>query len=294
MADSKHRSPKVNPPAKLHGGKYYLARRLLDCHPLPDKYIKHVEPYGGLATVKLNLPAATREHPRIDIYNDIDGGLSNLFHILRTYGGQLQRKLALTPYSESEFNAARNWLDAMRISGVKHVSVADRVEWARRVVTALQQSQGGRRGDWSQTKSRTRRGIADVVSGWLSKIHTDLPHIVEVVTEWQIENRPAMECIKYHDSPTTMFYLDPPYVSSSRATADVYEHEMTDAQHEILLEYLVHELKGRCLISGYDSEMYRRWLEDNGEWRRYAFDVANHAAGGKKKRRMTECAWCNF
>jgi hypothetical protein len=32
----------------------------------------------------------------------------------------------------------------------------------------------------------------------------------------------------------------------------------------------------------------------NREWTRHTFDVANHAAGGSAKRRMTEVVWANF
>ena len=31
-----------------------------------------------------------------------------------------------------------------------------------------------------------------------------------------------------------------------------------------------------------------------GDWHREEFDVANHAAGGKSKRRETECVWLNY
>jgi len=52
-------------------------------------------------------------------------------------------------------------------------------------------------------------------------------------------------------------------------------------------------IKGRALLSGYRSEMYDQFAE-RYQWTRHDFDLANHAAGGKDKRRMTECVWTNF
>ena len=42
---------------------------------------------------------------------------------------------------------------------------------------------------------------------------------------------------------------------------------------------------------GYPSELYDRALHD---WTRHPFDLPNQAAGGRRKRRMTEVVWCNF
>jgi len=298
MVQPKHRNPKVNPPGKIHGGKAYLARRILEMHPPPSSYDKHVSPYGGLASVKLNLPDATREQPRVDIYNDTDQSLVNLFWCIRMHPTKLQRALAATPYSEREFNAAVQWLSVHKFDTSVR-STKDLIEWARRTFITLQQSQGGRRKEWSKTKSRSRRGIADCVSGWLSKIHNELPFVAEVITEWQLEKKDGLECAKYHDSPTTMFYMDPPYELGTRSDKEVYEYEMSFGDHGRLLMWLVGALKdkpkltGMCLISGYSNELYDNYFQTAG-WSCDTFDIANHAAGGKEKRRMQECVWYNY
>jgi DNA adenine methylase len=65
---------------------------------------------------------------------------------------------------------------------------------------------------------------------------------------------------------------------------------MTDADHRELLD-AIKQVQGRVMISGYASTLYDTALAD---WNRHTFDLANHAAGGKKKGRETECLWCNF
>jgi hypothetical protein len=45
------------------------------------------------------------------------------------------------------------------------------------------------------------------------------------------------------------------------------------------------------MLSGYPSSLYDKAL---AAWNRHTFDLPNHAAGGKAKRRMAEVVWCNF
>jgi len=283
----KSRSQKVAPLGKIHGGKAYLARRILALHPDPITYNKHVEPYGGLASVKLNLPSPTRQSPRIDVYNDMNCQLVNMFTQLRDNPDTMRILLQTTMYCEAEFRKAQD--------PAVYAAACD-AEKARLAYILHQMSFGGRKKDFSRSKSRTRRGIADVVSGHLGTIHDMLPTIMDIVQCWQIENQPAIECMKYHDGNKTMFYLDPPYLPATRAKGSrkTYgEHEMTYEQHEELLAF-IRKLKGKVLISGYSSDLYIAELEENG-WIRHEFEIANHAAGpGKQKRRMVECAWSNY
>jgi DNA adenine methylase len=45
------------------------------------------------------------------------------------------------------------------------------------------------------------------------------------------------------------------------------------------------------ILSGYPNDLYDRVLS---QWRRVDFNIANHAAGGESKRRMTERLWLNY
>ena len=105
-------------------------------------------------------------------------------------------------------------------------------------------------------------------------------------------NRPALEIIEREDGPTTCFYLDPPYVHSTRQTTGEYEYEMTDAQHQELLDVLAN-IQGRFLLSGYRCDLYDRFAQQQG-WRRVDFSIANHASGAKVKPRQVECVWMNY
>ncbi len=261
----------IRPPVKWHGGKHRLASRITAFFPAHNTY---VEPFGGAASVLLN-----KEPSPVEVYNDLDERVSRLFWVLREQGDELRRRLILTPYSEVEFEHA----------GVPHY---DEVEQARRDFVPWRQSIGGRGEDFSHTRHRPRRGMADVVSGYLSAIDDELPKVIERLRTVQILCRPALEVIRRYDSEGTLFYCDPPYLPETRAEGGraAYRVDMTEQDHRALLEVLL-RCRGKVVLSGYPSALYERAL---GGWRVVQFDVANHAAGGAAKKRETECLWLNW
>ena len=271
-AGRKARSRRVlRPPVKWHGGKFYLCQRIIGLLPLHHTY---VEPFGGAASVLLN-----KEPSMVEVYNDLDQRITRLFRVLRDNGTELKRRLALTPYSEIEFQNAAD-------------TVADEIEQARRDFVRWRLSLGGRGDSFSFTLHRVRRQMADVVSGYLSTIDEQLPLIVERLRTVEIVCRPAVEVIRMWDSPQTVFYCDPPYLPSTRheSSRSVYGCEMTEDEHRELATVL-RGCAGRVVLSGYPSGLYR---ELYANWRVTSFDIANHAAGGRSKARMQETIWMNW
>lgn len=260
----------VRPPIKWHGGKHYLAKSITELFPLHHTY---VEPFGGAASVLLNKAPSV-----VEVYNDIDGRLTRLFRILRDRGLEFRERLLLTPYSEVEFAEAIQPSD-------------DEMEQARRDFIRWRQSIGGRGDAFSHTIHRVRRGMADVVSGWLSTIDDELPLIIDRLRTVQIVNRPAIEIIERYDREDTLFYLDPPYIHESRASKQTYLFEMSDDHHRDLIAAL-DGLKGKFVLSSYPSQLYSEAL--GGRFSKLEFDVPNHAASSRKKRRMVETIWKNF
>lgn len=71
-----------------------------------------------------------------------------------------------------------------------------------------------------------------------------------------IENRSAPLVIAEHDCPQTLFYVDPPYLPSTRERGDrTYQHEMSEADHVALIEQLdqLDRVEGAVVLSGYAS-----------------------------------------
>jgi DNA adenine methylase len=215
----------------------------------------------------------------VEVYNDLDERITRLFRVLRDHGEEFRRKATLTPYSEIEFHEAAT-------------PTEDEIEQARRDFVRWRLSLGGRGDSFSFTLHRVRRRMADVVSGYLSMIDEQLPYIIERLRTVEIVRRPAIDVIRKWDSPSTLVYCDPPYVPSTRQanSRDVYGREMTEEEHRELAAVLAN-CKGMVALSGYPSRLYDDLYSG---WNRLEFDIANHAAGGKRKDRELECLWMNY
>lgn len=104
-----------------------------------------------------------------------------------------------------------------------------------------------------------------------------------------IENRPAIDVLQQHDGPDTLHFVDPPYVHSTRVLRSQggYRHELSDDDHDDLLEALV-QLEGMVVLSGYETEAYTAALEG---WQVHRTSARISAGRGTALR--TECVWLN-
>jgi DNA adenine methylase len=281
----------------LNGGKSYLASRIVALMP---PHLHYAEPYfGGGAVLLARNPADRRlwwggrtsdgrEPDGVsELANDLNGDLVNFYQVLRNPGRfeELRRRLELTPLAEGEWRHARDALKAGRVE--------DPIERAALFFVLNRQSRQGLMQDFtSPVRTRLRGGRSDPVNSWLGAVegledvHRRLRDVIFVC-------RAALEVIRSEDKPATLFYCDPPYLHETRSATDAYgRFEMTAAGHRELLEALA-GIRGKFILSGYPSALYDGYAERYG-WARHTFDVANHAAGGKTKRRMTEVCWMNF
>jgi DNA adenine methylase len=280
--------PRLTPPLKWHGGKHYLARKIVDLMP---KHLHYVEPFaGGLAVLLARDP----EDPRFwaddtsstrgvsELANDLDGRLMNFWQVLRdeeTFTA-FRRQVEFIPLSREAWEEAH-----------AHEYGTDPVADAVAFFVNCRQSLAGRgKGFTSVTRTRTRRGRNGNVSEWVGAVEGLAEVHARLWGRVLLENMPAADLIRREDEPTTLFYCDPPYLHETRESRDAYAFEMTEAGHRELLGVLK-GCKGKVMLSGYPSELYDRELTG---WARHTFDLPNNAAGGKKKGRETEVLWCNF
>src|SRR5947209_8341594 len=194
-----------------YGGKFshldWLLPQLPTCH-------HYCEPFAGSGAVLLN-----REPSPVETYNDLDGEVTNFFRTLRNEPEELIRRIGLTPFSREEFYLACQPLpvDATELERARRFFIR-----ARQVRTGLAQTASI--GRWANCKNTSRSGMSGVVSRWLGAVE-DLPAVAERLLRVQIENRPAADVIRLYDSPTTLFYCDPPYVHSTRGDSKAYGFE---------------------------------------------------------------------
>lgn len=299
-----------------YGGKGYLAGRINALRP-NDAYLTFASTHAGGMAVELE---GELQEGRSEIANDKNGWLMNFWRVLRDPSSfsALRTILELTPFSREEFE---DCTEAMKRTSARIIAGGfPNVEAAHAFFVACRQSLAGRmKGFASISTSRVRRGMNEQVSAWLSSVEgLDLVH--DRLKRWFLECRDAADFIALVDKPETLFYSDPPYYPDTRVAKEVYEFEMTQRDHAILLscyankpflteadflrldgnalwsDFQKHQnrpFKGRFMLSGYDCELYQLAKDVNG-WRQVTFKMPNAAAGGKEKRIMTESVWMNY
>lgn len=137
----------------------------------------------------------------------------------------------------------------------------DSVEDARRFLVRLWQAIGGKTSDitgWSNNIKPLDSGKArwanlkDTILNQSDRFKASGLNIV------QIENQNALKLIERYNSPYVFMYLDPPYVMSTRSKR-LYKHEM-DREDHIKLIRKIRQSKAKIMISGYDNELYSKYL----------------------------------
>lgn len=238
-------APPTRPVMRYHGGKWRMAEWIAGLFPPHHAY---VEPFGGGASILLR-----KERAPIEVYNDLDDGIVNVFRVLRdpAQAEQLAQACALTPFSRAEFMGA--WDDS-----------ADPIENARRTIIRSQQGIGAKkkasRNGW---RSRLTGGSpAATWARWPDQVYSWCQRLQGVA----LENLSWQRVLEIYDAPTTLFYCDPPYLLGTRAWDHraIYEHEMSDADHLELLQAL-QRATGMVVLSGYRSDLYDAEL---GGWTR--------------------------
>lgn len=269
---------KPSAPLKWHGGKHYLASRIIELFP---QHIHYVEPFFGGGAVFLS-----KSHHWIEghseVINDINQELSGFWKVLQNdkHFTEFHRIIEATPISKPVWELANS------------TQPTTPVERAVNFFIKYRQSRQGLGSDFATlSRSRTRRGMNEQASSWLSAVeglpeaHTRLKRVVILAEDASI-------VIKREDSRDSFFYCDPPYMHETRSASNAYEHEMSDNDHETLLETLG-GICGKFILSGYRCRLYDNAMEKFG-WKRIDIEIDNKASSAKIKPIKTECLWLNY
>lgn len=270
---------KLTAPLKWHGGKNYLAKRIVALFP---KHIHYVEPFfGGGAVLLARNPEGVSE-----VVNDLNGSLTNFWKVLQDESAftEFSRRVQAVPFSEYEYN---QYADLSTLNPEE----CD-VTCALAFFVRCRQSLAGRMDSFAPlSRNRTRSNMNEQASAWINAVD-GLPAVHDRLKRVVILNRSALDVIRQQDGPETLVYADPPYVAGTRSSPDVYDHEMSLEDHRSLLNVLKN-MKGKFILSGYDNVVYAEAARECG-WKTVDFLLPNNSAGGKTKKTMTERLWMNF
>ena len=265
---------KVNTPFGYFGSKNKIAMKL--CNDLPPHYC-WVEMFCGSAALTLAKPPAP-----IEIINDIDSEIINVFKQLRNNHEELCRLISLTPYSRLEFEKSRKQND-------NDSKLEEARKFLIQAMMAINGVFGKERGGFSYSQSYSRNGKDARVNRWYN-LPERLTNVVERLRSVRVENKDALKLMKmFLNRPATLVYLDPPYF------VDRTKGYNNDANNESFhLELLTLANKAKCMvfISGYSSKLYENMLSENKGWLQKYIKTFTKDSNGKSHERK-EVVWFN-
>lgn len=182
--------PPAAPVAPWLGGKSKLAKTIIDrIERIPHR--AYVEPFVGMGGVFLRRPF----RPKLEVANDLNGEIINLFRILQRHYPQLMEVMRFQITSRREF-------ERLRASSPETLTDLER---AARFLYLQKLSFGGKPdGVFGVVKEGASRFSIARLGPLLDAAHERLDGVVFECLPWE-------EVVDRYDSPHTLFYLDPPY-----------------------------------------------------------------------------------
>lgn len=231
----------TRPVIRYLGSKWTLAPWIIK-HLAPHDVF--VSPFGGSASVLLQ-----KSRSKIEVYNDLDERIVNVFKILRDpeKAQALIYQLFLTPWSRKEFELGIEVSD-------------DLVEDARRTIFRSFAGHAGvgtmqRCGFRAKAQLTSYRSASLVWADHYKSLWTAAERLRGVV----IECKDAFDVIDQQDGEAVLFYVDPPYFGAS--SAEDYKHTLTKNAH-VRLARVLKSVRGKVVLSGYHSDLYDELYKD--------------------------------
>jgi DNA adenine methylase len=209
----------IKAPISRVGGKRLLKKRIIK--EFPDNYeeMTYVEPFIGGGSVFYTKNPSVKE-----VINDLDKVIYTIHKGLQQHGKEIGDKL-MGQYSQAEF-----W----RIERKNPTTLLGRLTQFLLLNRLSFMGQGER-----PNKNRMN-------------FKANFAPYEERLKDTTITNKDYKTVMKEHDSPNTLFYLDPPYEGSNKQHYDHPEFDLDD------LHAFLKTLKGKWILSMNDSPNVRK------------------------------------
>jgi len=257
---------KIRSPINVNGSKQTLSSWIIEYFPEDYEGMTYVEPYCGGANVFLNkLPS------KEEILNDSDRGVVQIFKAMRDEPCEIIGRIKRTKFSERSFKRAKK----------KYCEgIDDYVEGAIAEIILRRMSKDGENFHHSSEDVENQREYE-----W-DRMVEHLCLIKDRIDDTHVFCDQALKIIKIWDSPNTVMYVDPPYLSKD-STTEAQDNEMSIDDH-IKLSNLLNNSKSYILLSGHPSTLYNRLYKD------WDCVKKNGRKTKRRKDRRIECIWKNY
>lgn len=249
--------PAAAPVAPWMGGKKQLASTIIariECTP----HKTYVEPFVGMGGVFLRRPF----RPRLEVANDLNGEIINLFRILQRHYPQLLEVMKFSITSRREFERLRKQ-DPDTLTDLER---AARFLYLQRLAFGGQVS-----GVFGVSPDHGPRFSLNRLAVLLEAAHERLKGVVFEALDWA-------DLVSRYDGRDTLFYLDPPYLGGE---AD-YGKGMFERRDFQRMADLLGEIKGKFILSINDRPEIRKIFNHFSiEAVRVQYSVSRHAGDGR-------------
>lgn len=231
------------------GGKRLLRKIILAEFPEDGSYKRYIEVFGGAGWVLF----AKDRHAPLEVYNDVNGDLVNLFRIVKHHSDALQKELDWILMSREMF-----------MDSIQETRGLTDIQRAARFWIAIQESFGSDLHSFRVNSRRMHKAVE-----FLREASGRLDNVV-------IENVDFERLLKIYDRPDALFYLDPPYYQ-----AEKYYPDRFNPDDHVRLKNALDRLKGKFVLSYNDCQEIRELYQGYTIIATERFDNLTTKAGGK-------------
>lgn len=246
-------------PISYYGGKQSMVKDIL---PLIPQHNTYTEVFLGGAAIFFAKPNSA-----IEVINDLNGNVANFYEVTKTDFERLKRLISVTIHSFQVYK------DATLIYNNPHLFSRVRRAWAFWVCCNMSygSSPGGGWAFQKNDKNRCAKKLINAAISFSEQFNERLKSV-------SVECNDALSVIKRFDDIDTFHYIDPPYYNSNMGHYGGY----TEADFKDLLNVLSQPIKGKFLLSSYDSDVLREYVSANG-WHQKFIEKNLSMSKGKRK-----------
>ncbi|WP_142413080.1 DNA adenine methylase [Hathewaya massiliensis] len=219
----------LKPPIARMGGKSKLRKTIIEMIP---EHICYVELFFGAGWVYFG-----KESSKIEVINDIDKELINLFKIIKYHAPEIERQLEYEFSGRDVFEEYKN---------IEIGNLTD-IHRAVRFLYLISQSFAGKGNNYGYGTT-TRPSPQIFYKGVLGDIKGRLRNTY-------VENLSFEKVIEKYDRKHSFFFADPPYFETTG-----YGNEFGEKEHLLLRDNLIN-LRGKFLLTINDHEKVREWYK---------------------------------
>lgn len=247
---------RIKGPIGWFGGKGNMVAKILPWFP---KHRAYVEVFGGGASLLFN-----KDPVQAEVYNDIDSNLVAFFRVLRDQNkfAEFYRLICAMPFSREEFNKCRKHWYCRYASDVENAA-----KWFFIAATSFS-------GCFGVSMGISIHPAAVASTKYVNRLLA-IPKFHKRLIPVLIEHLDFADCIRKYDHADVLFYLDPPYVHTTRK-AGGYTNELSCRDHSELVDIMLNS-QGMFVLSCYWHDVYLPLLE-NG-YTKLNFETGCYAVG---------------